>query len=123
MARAMPGRPYKRISEQVFKGVKLMLNGGASQKEAAECAGISQNTAYRIAKSNNYEEYIGYAYANGRNAYPADNAKEEVKQTHSVQITATHYMTEELREIKTLLKGISAKMAVIVEDLYGTKEG
>ena len=42
-----------------------------------------------------------------------------VEHLQSVQIQATHFMTEELREMKELLKGISNKLAFIVEELTG----
>jgi len=42
-----------------------------------------------------------------------------VEHRQSVQIQATHFMTEELREMKELLKGISNKLAFIVEELTG----
>ena len=47
--------------------------------------------------------------------------RQEKPQTVNVQVP--YYVTNEMREIKELLKGISNKLAAIVTDLYGTKEG
>lgn len=115
------GRPYKRITEQVFNGVKAMLKGGASQKEAAGYAGVCVNTVYRIQKAASYDEYLGYAYANGRNAYPAENPhnKQETKQTVIVQ--ATWQMTQEMQNTNKLLEQISNKLAFIIDELCGVK--
>lgn len=125
----MGNRPYKRITENVFNGVKLMLKGGASQKNAADYAGISTNTVNRIAKSADYDAYCNYAYANGRNAYPGSREamQEDAKpKTETVvRVEATHYMMVEMQKANEMLKMISAKLAFIVDELCGTgkKEG
>lgn len=133
---------YNKISETLYKAVKILLNGGASTKEAAEYMKISTATVYKINETENYAEFLQISELKKAKRIAAIKAKEqkqedeqkqekqEQKQTvqviehrQTVQVQATHYMTEELREIKTILKTISQKLAVIIDDLYGTKEG
>ena len=40
--------------------------------------------------------------------------------THTVQVQATRFMEEQMRQQTELLKQISNKLAVIIDDLYGT---
>ena len=125
-----------------------MLNGGATYKETAEYLQVGEGVVYRCKVVDSWEEYLAAnaarvlaekakkkeakakeakAVAEKVGAVPAAQIappapSQVVEHRQTVQITATHYMTEELREIKDILKCISAKMAVIVADLYGEKE-
>ena len=46
-----------------------------------------------------------------------------VEHRQTVTVQATWQMTQEMRKTNELLTLISNKLAAIVEDLYGTKEG
>lgn len=132
-----------KLTESKFKAIKILLNGGATYKEAAQYMQVGEATIYRVKSAETWEEYLQQTAARAAaRALAVKEAKEKggkpvahpekvdapaqaqvVEHRQTVQITATHYMTEELREIKDILKIISNKMAVIVTDLYGTKEG
>lgn len=53
---------------------------------------------------------------------PAEPAVQVIEHRQSVTIQATHYMHELLKEQNDLLKGISAKLAFIVDELCGVKK-
>jgi uncharacterized membrane protein YjjP (DUF1212 family) len=121
---AMGNRPYKRITETVFKSVKLMLKGGATQQEVAEYAGISVNTVYRISKAVDYEDYTTVVYHNGRNTYPESRLQDD-KQTGGTlsanyQINRIYDLMKRQTEFLAL---ISNKLSFVVEELTGKKDG
>ena len=129
---------YNKVSETMYKAVKILLKGGASTKEAAEYMKLSTATVYKVNETEDYAEFLQISEVKRAKRVAAIKAKEQaqrkeeqkqeaqekpqvIEHRQTVQVQATHYMTEELREIKTILKGISAKMAFIVNDLYGDK--
>ena len=126
-----------QITDTKFNAVKVMLKGGASVKEAAQYLQLGEATVYRIKAAETFAEYKQELAALAAKATAAKKAKageptnkeedkphEVVKEIRqSVTIQATHYMEEQLRKTNELLQQISAKLAYIVNDLYGTKEG
>ena len=88
--------------------------------------GVNENTLTRVLKSNgDYEKYKELHYQMLRSVErKKKNEENQRKETveHRVTVEATHYMMEELKEHTKLLKLISNKLAVIVEDLYGKEE-
>lgn len=131
---------HNRLTESKFNAIKIMLKGGATAKEIAGYMQVGEATIYRVKAAETWKEYLQMCAARSLEqkeermkrkntaqepAKPEPVKNEPVKVIHeqSVTIQATHYMTEELREIKDILKIISNKMAAIVADLYGTKEG
>ena len=134
-------RNFKAITEKMYKAVKILLNGGASVKEAADYMNLSTSSVYSIRNTENYEEFLHISRANqaerSAKAAAAINAKQKTEQKaesepqvvehrQTVQITATHYMMEEMKKTNEYLKTISAKLAFIVDELCGTatkKEG
>lgn len=136
---------WNKLTENQFNAIKILLKGGATQQEAAEYMQIHVNTVNFINKAETFEEYqhiqaerqlsrnrqvaamkardAAQAAANvgavpaSTLAQPAEVVK-EVRQTVTVQ--STHYMMQEMQKTNELLKQISAKLAFIVEDLYGT---
>lgn len=143
-------RPYQKITERLYNVCKIMLNGGAKNKEISDYLNISENTVSRIRNSETFDEYKAIAYEQGRLykkkktaeeaalkkdlngcgtvAVPSTNPppdvppKQIVEYRQSVTIQATHYMEAELKKHTELLTLISNKLAAIIEDLYGTKE-
>ena len=122
------------ITEKMFNAVKIMIKGGASNVEIAEYMNLGSTTVSRIKNSETWEDYLQrkremafYARkANEKkNAEPQNQPeppKEQiVKHEQTVTIQATHYMMQELQKTNELLKLISNKLAMIVEDLYGAK--
>lgn len=134
---------WNKVTAKQFAAIKMLLRGGATQAEAAEYLNISPGTVFRVGKAETFEEYQQIvtektlaqkrvAAVKAKEAEKETAAKEEekprevIKEIHTnVTIQATHYMMEELRTANKLLGQISAKLAYIVEDLYGSgkKEG
>lgn len=129
---------WDKMTESKFRAVKLLLNGGASVKEAAEYMQMSTATVYIIKNAENIDEYnaIRTARDSKRKQAAAINAKKDepkpapetapapVKQVMNptvIKVEATHYMMQELQKTNELLTAISAKLAFIVDELCGVK--
>ena len=138
---------YQKVTENKFKAIKILLNSGATYAEISESFGVSDYVTRFVKTSETFEEYKHKMYINSsgyRKKVAAEQKKKEaeekaaaekaeqegkkaysepevqvVEHRQSVQIQATHFMMEELREMKELLKGISNKLAYIVEELTG----
>lgn len=131
---------WNKLTAGQFKAIKTLLKGGASQKEAAEYMQVSTATTNFVAKAETFEEYLHNQAERQmtRKQVAAIKIKETEKEKaeekpapqviehrQTVTIQATHYMMQEMQKTNELLAQISAKLAYIVEDLYGTgkKEG
>jgi len=124
----------KKIDQSKFKAIKILLNGGATIREAAEYMQVSSATISYIRNAETYEEYKNTIAAKSRaNRKAAQKPQETKPQTTAtpvmnptvIRVEATHYMMEEMRKTNELLKTISAKLAFVVDELCGTgkKEG
>lgn len=112
-------RPYTKIDLNMFNAVKVLLNGGATQREAAEYMKISPNTVYRIAKSESFDEYRNEVYVQGKKTYPKNETSETVKRpeekcSSSYQLNRIY---DALKQQNELLALISNKLAYVVEQL------
>ena len=129
----------------MFHCVKILLNAKSTQKEIADHLNISETTVKRIKQSESWEDYKNILAAinlsqKERNqkkkeaALKAEEKKPEpkpeqkpepepqvVEHRQSVTVQTTHFTTQKLDEIINLLKTMSAKVACIIDDLYGTK--
>ena len=129
------------VTLNIFNAVKILLNGGASRKEAAEYMNISKGTVDRIAISETFEEYrqLVNAYHYKKKAEAEKKAKEKAEKAeqaeatqdtvqpaqqeqpkqivHNVTVQATHYMMQEMQKTNELLKFISNKLGFIVDEL------
>ena len=126
------------VTLNVYNAIKILLNGGATQKEAAEYMNISLRTANHIANSDSFEDYKQSvkAYNCKRKLEAEKNAnksaekggekkddiqpsqQEQQKQiVHNVTVQATHYMMQEMQKTNELLKFISNKLGFIVDEL------
>ena len=67
------------VTLNIFNAVKILLNGGASRKEAAEYMNISKGTVDRIAVSETFEDYrqMVNAYHYKKKAEAEKKAKKE----------------------------------------------
>ena len=126
-----------KITEKLFKAVKIMLEGGATYEEVKDYLGVSLQTCARIKHSENYADYKnilaamavknkGYKQAKANpkpvEEKPVEKPVEEnpvqvVEHRQNVTIQATHYMMQEMQKTNELLKEISNKLAFIVEQL------
>lgn len=124
-----------KITKGIFDAAKILFENGANNTEVAKYLKVSADVASMIRKSETYEEYqtLMYEYSQKlKNRAAAIKAKEPAKEEpktpeevikeirSTVTIQATHYMEEQLRKTNELLAGISAKLAAIIDDLYGT---
>lgn len=125
---------YNQMTESKYKAIKMLLNGGATHKEAADYMGVSEVTVYRVNASETWVEYTNMmaektlAARNEREAKRTAQPQEtkpvevvkEVRQTVTVQ--ATWAMMQEMQKTNELLKLISNKLAFIVDELCGTPQ-
>lgn len=124
------------FTQNEFITIKTLQEAGSSNLEIAQFLRTTPQKTSIAYKSETYEDYKNACYLVSKKAIAARKAKETAKQEpeepkaqeqptqviehrQTIQLQATHYMTQELREMKELLKTISAKMALIVDDLYG----
>lgn len=137
----------RAITAETFACVKMLLKGGASHQECAKYMKIGTTTVNRIASAETYEEYKNILAAMNvkyhekykakrieKNEEPAQEEKQDEKQEpvtqepptqivehrQSVTVQTTYYVNQKLDKIEEVLKGISAKLACIIDDLYGT---
>lgn len=130
-----------KITEKIFRSVKIMLAGGATHDEIHEYLGVSLQSIYRIKHSENYEEYrqviAAMALKNAERkkaeakkaadkvaeavgAVPASTlVKEEPerKSTVSHVVQLPYSVTQEMKRTNELLELISKKLVYIVEQL------
>ena len=130
-ARAMIER--KRITENIYNAVKMILKGGATAQETADAMGISTNSVYRINKCGTYAEYVNLAYMNGSARYreatkeeteqKAEQKAEQIAEPMKQQggtLSAGYQMNriyEALKEQNEILRLLSNKVAFIVDEL------
>jgi len=122
-----------KVNEGVFAAVKIALSNGKSLAEIGRFMDLTDGTVALIRDSGSLEEYREEMKRRSREchekarqkkegvdnlpAVPNDGVK-EIKTTVTVQ--ATKFMEDKIAEGVDLLKGISAKLATIIDDLYGT---
>lgn len=132
----------RKMEQNEFNAIKLMLEKGASQKDAMTLFGISRSTVGRINASDNWESYQSQLAEEARKAkerYYRNKATKKVEtqpskkpvaeivsfndpaKTGSTQIVLTNYqmtrLLEKMEQQNEYLKMISAKLAFVVEQL------
>jgi hypothetical protein len=121
------------MTESKYNAIKMIVNGGAKNSEAARYLQVSEATVCRVKASETFEEYKNMMAAqtlamkqarHNKNKQaqpetkPQDKPAEVVKEVRqTVTIQATHYMEEQQRRTNELLTQISAKLAFIVDEL------
>lgn len=116
-----------KVDEKKFNCVKILLESNTPWKEIMDYMEISSTTLGRIRQASTFEEYKQIQIA-AAISYKQKEKKEEPKEQpkevvqvvehrQTVQIQATHYMMEQMKEMNEHLKLISAKLAYIVEEL------
>ena len=130
-------RPTNKVDKKMFDGVKILLAGGATIEQVSEYFPIGRTTIRRIKSAQNWEEYKQILAAiaaennkkNSRSDISSDDDAKQKPAAHnvtehrqSVTVQTTFYVSQKLDKIVELLTGISAKMACIIDDLYGPKK-
>ena len=108
------GKPRANITDNIFKTVKIMVDGGTSAEDVAELLQIGVATVYRIKKAESLDEYkqiISSYNAKGRQGGCVQTV--ETKQIVNVPWA----MVQEMHKTNELLALISNKLAFIVEQL------
>ena len=134
---------WNKLTERQFSAIKMLLKGGATQKEAAEYMQVSHNTAYLVDKAESFEEYlhmqaemvlkrkqVAAIKAKGEPQEKPQEKPQEIKEQtpatqviehrQTVTVQATWAMTQEMQKTNKLLELISNKLAFIVDELCGT---
>ena len=129
---------YNKMTDSKYKAIKLLLQGGATVKEAAQYMQVSTAVVYGVKNTENFAEYcqIG-AEREARKKQSAairikeqekakeaqEKAKEAAKEPErqpGTAMTSTYQlnrMYEALKAQNELLRLISEKLAFIVEQL------
>ena len=137
------------VDQRMFDCVKILLQSGATRAEIEKYTGLGHTAIYRISVSETFNDYrnllaaIALEYREKKEKKAAEKAAAEkkpepepepapepekpeeqpvqvVEHRQNVTIQATYYVSQKLDRIEELLKTISAKLACIIDDLYGT---
>ena len=141
-----------KVTESVFKAVKILLKSGETQTACAEYMNISVHSVQRIAVAEDFEDYknriSAYYFSKKKKAEEAKKAEEERKaaeeakkaeekklppqptpivlpQHKPINGEDSYQLVRLMKEQNEMLKLISNKLAFIVDELVGPvkKEG
>ena len=133
-----------KMTDKLFRAVKIMIAGGATSPEISEYFNISLSSISRVRQAETFQEYRvmqAATYGKRKPAKTQDDPKQSeqlnpaapqnppmqqpapaqqpqvVEHRQTVTIQATHYMMQEMKRTNELLELISRKMAYIVDQL------
>ena len=126
---------YNKMTESKYTAIKILLNGGATVKEAAEYMQVSTAVVYGVKNTADFTEYCQNSAE--RDACRKQNAAIRIKAEQAAKeatkepakeperqpgtaMTSTYQMNRVYEALKTqneFLKLISEKLAFIVEQL------
>ena len=133
-----------KMTDKLFRAVKIMIAGGATSTEISEYFNISLSSISRVRQAESFQEYRvmqAATYGKRKPAKTQDAPKQSeqlnpaaqqnpmeqqnsaaqqpqvVEHRQTVTIQATHYMMQEMKRTNELLELISRKMAYIVDQL------
>ncbi len=133
-----------KMTDKLFRAVKIMIAGGATSTEISEYFNISLSSISRVRQAETFQEYRvmqAATYGKRKPAKTQDAPKQSeqlnpaapqnppmqqpapaqqpqvVEHRQTVTIQATHYMMQEMKRTNELLELISRKMAYIVDQL------
>ena len=138
-----------KVTEKVFKAVKILLQSGEPRDSCAEYMMLSSHTVNRIAQSENYDDYMNKVRAcafkkkaEAEKKAAEEKAKEEAKKAEEKKLPPqpspivlpqhrpisgedSYQLVRLMKEQNEMLKCISNKLAFIVDELVGPvkKEG
>lgn len=119
------------LTNAQFLTIKTLQEAGSTKQEIAKYLKMTTAKVSVAYRSDNYDDYKNECAVialrskerkteqenRNRQEENKNNAVQVVEHRQTVEIQATHYLTQELREMKTLLKQLNVKIAYIVEDL------
>lgn len=132
------------VDQKMFDCVKILLQSGALFKEIEKYTGLGSTAINRIKHAENYTEFRNIMAAIAIEAQkkkaakkataekkpepkpepepekPAEQPAQVVEHRQNVTVQTTYYVNQKMDRIEELLKTISAKLACIIDDLYGT---
>ena len=144
----MKSTPNK-IDQRMFDCIKILLASGQTADQIKDYLGISPCTTYRIKQCENLQEYKNMMIAMSTKRAKAKEAElatevlgpviaqpvmkavtgsgkatpvqQVIEHRQSVTVQTTYYVSQKLDAMVELLKGISAKLAFVVDELTGVK--
>ena len=119
----------KKITEQNYKAIKLMLKGGATKEEISEFYPVSKKTLRRCRRTDTFEEYRkmqeDYSARSAANRANREEPQETPKtpelpnQISIDELTQNSETVELLKEQNDLLRRLVNDVAFIVSELTG----
>ena len=133
------------VDQKTFDCVKILLQSKTPRAEIEKYTGLGHTAIYRISVSETFQDYKNLLAAialeirekKAKKAAeksaaekkpepapepekPAEQPAQVVEHRQTVTVQATYYVSQKLDAMTELLKTISAKLACIIDDLYGT---
>lgn len=131
------------VDQTMYDCIKILLKSGATYDEIEKYTKIGKTAIYRVNHTENYVEYRNILAAMAIEAQkkkaqknqeeqkptpaskaepekPAEQPAQVVEHRQNMIVQTTYYVNQKMDRIEELLKGISAKLACIIDDLYGT---
>lgn len=120
----------KKITEQSYKAIKLMLKGGATQEEISEFYPVSKETLRRCRRTETFEEYRkmqeDYTARSEANRAKREEQPQETPKTPELpnQISIDDLQKDSetielLREQNDLLRRLVNDVAFLISELTG----
>lgn len=112
-----------KMTEKLFRAVKIMTQGGATADEISEYFNISTATVGRVRASETFDEYKQIMSVRAIKAKEKTKPQEPekapepqiIEHRQTVTIQATHYMMEELKKQNETLELISRKLTELID--------
>lgn len=119
----------KKMTEQNYKAIKLMLKGGATQEEISEFYPVSKETLRRCRRTDTFDEYRkmqdDYSARSAANRAKREEPQETPKtpelpgQISMEELTQNSGTVELLKEQNDLLRRLVNDVAFLVSELTG----
>ena len=120
-----------KMTEHIFKAIKLMLKGGATAEEINEHYPVSKETLRRIRRSETYADYVEMQRVYSERS-AANRRKKEEQQEEPEQMTITTawmpipahdpvdtVISEIMREQTEILRALDEKIGFLLRELTG----
>lgn len=117
----------KKITEQNFKAIKLMLKGGATQEVINEYYPVSKETLRRIRRCESYNEYMEmqriYTERSAENRRKREEPEQIKMPAEMMPIPAVDpvdtVISNIMREQTEILRALDEKIGFLLKELTG----